>query len=335
MHPARFSHELRDKVVQCDLCHHFCRIRPGRAGHCHVRKNLDGILMTMTYGMAVTQAIDPIEKKPLHHFMPGTWTWSLGTPGCNFTCLNCQNWQISQAIPDNHTIPFTPPEAVVDAALRAGCPSISMTYTEPTIFAEYALDIMKPARQHGLKTIWVSNGYMSPSCLDAACPWLDAANIDLKSMDDTFYRQVCGARLQPVLDNLRLIAKSGIHLEITTLIIPGYSDSPAMLERLAAFIAEELTPDIPWHVIPFYPHISWKMGDTPQTENNTLETAWVIGKKAGLSYIYAGPAHNDTICPHCGATVIERNRFNRWRNIIRCDVHGRCPACNATIPIKY
>jgi pyruvate formate lyase activating enzyme len=331
---AGFCHDLHDKTVQCDLCHHFCLIRPGSSGICHVRKNVDGRLMTLNFGQPAARAVDPVEKKPLYHFMPGSWTYSLGTRGCNFTCSNCQNWEISQEEADETGDPSVSPETIVDSALREACPSISYTYTEPTVFAEYALAIMKLARQRGLKNIWVSNGYMAPDCLDAVEPWLDAVNIDLKSMDDRFYRQVCGARLQPVLDNLHRIAGSGIHLEITTLVIPGHSDSAEMFGRLARFVAADLGSHTPWHVIPFYPEISWKMTGLPSTSAETLSAAYLIGKKAGLSYIYAGPGHNDTLCPACGATVIERHRFNRWSNIIRLDVNGRCPSCSATAFIK-
>jgi pyruvate formate lyase activating enzyme len=296
--------------------------------------NIDGRLYSLSFGRAVAQAADPVEKKPLYHFMPGSRTWSFGTPGCNFTCANCQNWDISQAIPEGAAIPFTPPEKIVENAVRAGCPSVSCTYTEPTIFAEYALEIMKLARNAGLRTIWVSNGYMSPNCLDAVGPWLDATNIDLKSMDDAFYRRICGARVDPVLDNLRQIHRSGIHLEITTLVIPGHSDNPLMLERLAGFIARELGPEVPWHIIPFYPEISWKMQQTPATDPIALESARTIGQEAGLSYIYSGAYHNDTLCAHCGRILVRRHRTIDKPAAVRSDAGGRCPTCNALSPIK-
>jgi len=334
MHAAEFYHEVAEGVLQCDLCRHYCRIRPGRSGLCRVRMNIDGRLYSLSFGRAVAQAADPVEKKPLYHFMPGSRTWSFGTPGCNFTCANCQNWDISQAIPEGAAIPFTPPEKIVENAVRAGCPSVSCTYTEPTIFAEYALEIMKLARNAGLRTIWVSNGYMSPNCLDAVGPWLDATNIDLKSMDDAFYRRICGARVDPVLDNLRQIHRSGIHLEITTLVIPGHSDNPLMLERLAGFIARELGPEVPWHIIPFYPEISWKMQQTPATDPIALESARTIGQEAGLSYIYSGAYHNDTLCAHCGRILVRRHRTIDKPAAVRSDAGGRCPTCNALSPIK-
>lgn len=330
---AGFHHELGNGSVQCDLCHHFCRILPGRSGSCRVRKNIDGRLFSLNYGYPVSAHVDPVEKKPLYHFLPGSWTYSIGTLGCNFACANCQNWEISQASTEELNISYTGPDTVVREAVKAGCPSIAYTYNEPTVFAEYALAIMKPARQQGLKNIWVSNGYMSSLCLDAVEPWLDAANIDLKSMDSGFYQNQCNAQLQPVLDNLRRLARSQVHLEITTLIIPGLSDSPAMLEKLVQFIAEELGPHVPWHIIPFNPDISWKLTDVPPAGSAAVELAWTLGKQAGLFYIYS-LSHTDTLCPQCGASVVERHWFNRWHNIIRADVNTRCPACSAQAYIK-
>jgi pyruvate formate lyase activating enzyme len=334
MHAANFYHVAPDGVLQCDLCHHYCRIRPGRTGLCRVRKNIDGSLFALAYGRAVSQTDDPVEKKPLYHFMPGTKTWSFGTPGCNFRCANCQNWEISQAIPNN-SIPLTTPKEIVRNAQQTGCSSISCTYTEPTIFAEYALDVMKSAKEAGLKTTWVSNGYLSKNCLDSIRPWLNAINVDLKSMDDAFYRRVCGARLDPVLDSLRLIRKSGIHLEITTLIIPGHSDNPAMLERLAGFIARDLGTETPWHVIPFWPEISWKMQDAPPTPAEAIDLVYKIGRRAELLYIYAGCAHADTLCAQCGAILVERKAgpFSSKQQIKRFDTGSHCPACHAPSPI--
>lgn len=333
MHVANFYHVAPDGVLQCDLCRHYCRIRPGRTGLCRVRQNIDGQLVSLSYGRAISLAADPVEKKPLYHFMPGTMTWSFGTPGCNFKCANCQNWAISQMDQDE-SIPLATPEAIVRNAMNTGCSSISCTYTEPTIFAEYALDVMQLARQTGLRNIWISKGYLSPLCLKTVTPWLDAINVDLQSMDDAFYRRVCGARLDPVLDSLRLIRESGMHLEITTLVIPGHSSDPAMLERLAGFIAHDLGTEVPWHIIPFYPEISWKMQDTPPTPAEAIEKAFEIGRKAGLSFIYAGNAHRDTFCDQCSARLVGRkaNPFGDYR-IERFDTGGRCPVCHAPSPI--
>ncbi|NTW54707.1 MAG: AmmeMemoRadiSam system radical SAM enzyme [Chlorobaculum sp.] len=335
MREANFYHAAPDGVLQCDLCRHYCRIRPGSSGICRARRNVGGKLFTLAYGKAVAQTADPVEKKPLCHFMPGSITWSLGAPGCNFRCANCQNWQISQMIPDD-SIPLNKPEEIVQNAQLAGCQSITCTYTEPTIFAEYALETMMLSRQAGLKNIWVSNGYLSKICLDAIRPWLDAINVDLKSMDDAFYRRMCGARLDPVLDSLRQIHRSGIHLEITTLVIPGHADDPAMLQRLASFIVRDLGAETPWHLTPFWPEISWKMQETPPTSPEMIEKAWEIGRKAGLSYIYAGKAHSDTLCPRCGARLVARNTTPFSDNQIeRFDADGRCPACHAPSPIHH
>ncbi len=334
MHAAGFYHEAADGTLQCDLCRHYCRIRPGRSGLCRVRTNIDGRIHSLSFGRAIAQTADPVEKKPLYHFLPGTVTWSFGTPGGNFTCANCQNWYMSQTLPDEAAIPFTSPEKIVENAVRSGCTSISCTYNEPTVFAEYALETMKLAKETGLRTIWVSNGYMSTCCLEAIGPWLDAINIDLKSMDDAFYRRLCGAGVEPVLDNLREIFRQGIHLEISTLVIPGHSDSPAMLERLASFIVRNLGPEVPWHLVPFHPEISWKMQDTPATKTSILESAGTIGRNAGLSYIYSGSAQDDTICVHCGQTLVCRSNNKGRRLIARLDAGGRCPSCKALSPIK-
>jgi pyruvate formate lyase activating enzyme len=282
----------------------------------------------------IAEKVAPVERSHLSHFLPGSWSWSTGLPGCNFNCPGCLNHELIRAGSDGSGVHFTEPETVVQNAIRAGCTSISFTFTEPTIFAEYALAVMKIARKAGLKTIWMSNGYMSANCLDAVEPWLDAVTIELKSIDDAFYRRVCGAGIVPVLQNLRRLAKSSTHLEVSTLIISGQSDDRAMLSRLAQYIAVELGCNTPWHIIRFRPERSLRMKKTPGSSVTALDSALDVGKEAGLSYIYKGPEHNDTICPHCGATIVERRRFNRWRNVIRFDVNGRCPSCMAPATIK-
>ncbi|NTU93117.1 MAG: AmmeMemoRadiSam system radical SAM enzyme [Chlorobiaceae bacterium] len=334
MRRADFCHETPDGKIQCDLCCHFCRILPGRSGICKVRRNIAGSLFSLNFGAVVTASADPVEKKPLHHFMPGSTTWSFGAPGCNFTCANSQNWQNSQATPDGLSIPVTPPETVVADALRAGCRSISCTSTEPTIYAEYALEVLKLARDSGLGTIWVSNGYLSPLCLDTIMPWVDAINVDLKSMDDAFYRRNCGARLEPVLDNLRRISRSGMHLEVTTLLIPGQSDHPSMIERMTGFIADELGRGVPWHIIPFRPGISRKMQEIAASSRESIETAWEIGRKAGLFFIYSGEGHSDTVCPRCGRTAIQRHPRIFGTTVVSVDTEGGCPSCHASLSIK-
>ena len=330
MHEAKFYKKLDNNNVQCQLCSHFCVIQDNNIGICRTRKNTGGKLYTLVYGYPIALNVDPIEKKPLFHFMPGSFTYSLGTLGCNFRCANCQNWDISQAASiENKTqsMDFIEPKKIIEEAINNRCKSISYTYTEPTIFTEYALDIMKLARKHNLKNIWISNGFMSEECLDAILPYLDAINIDLKSMDDDFYRDNCGARIQPVLDNIKAIKKSGAHLEITTLIIPTLSDSPEMLKRAAEFIALELDSNVPWHVSKFSANISWKLKNLPDTSKNLIYQGYEIGKNASLKYVYAGniPGNKkeNTYCPKCGELAISRFGYN----IERLDNKGKCANC--------
>jgi len=275
--------------IQCEVCNHQCLIFPGGRGICGVRENQDGKLYALNYGKVIAAHIDPIEKKPLYHFLPGTFSYSIATVGCNFKCLHCQNADISQytkewggEIIGDELLP----EQVVKNAIKYNCPSISYTYTEPTIFLEYALDTMKLANQKGLKNVWVTNGYMSDKTLKLIKPYLDAANVDLKSFSDEFYKRVCGARLQPVLDNLIKIKKAGIHLEVTTLIIPNENDSEKELKQIAEFIVEKLGADTPWHVSRFFP--AYKMNNLPPTPVEKIYQAVEIGKKTGIKYVYAG-----------------------------------------------
>ncbi len=282
--------KIDNRTVQCLTCHYHCRLEEGRRGICGVRENINGKLMVLNYGKLVAVHVDPIEKKPLYRFLPGTLTYSIATVGCNFRCLHCQNADISQ-YPKNFPqtdIPGTEftPQQVVDDALAYHCPSIAYTYTEPTVFLEYALDTMRLARQQGLKNIWVSNGYMSRESLKLIMSYLDAINIDLKGMTENFYQHVCGARLQPVLDNLIAIKKQGIHLEVTTLIIPGHNDAPQELKQIAEFIKNKLSADTPWHVTAFYP--AYQMSDVPPTSREKVIQTAAIGRRVGLKYVYTG-----------------------------------------------
>jgi len=274
--------------VLCLTCSHNCVILPGRRGICGVRQNIDGKLYSLVYGKAIAEHIDPIEKKPLYHFLPHTFTYSIATVGCNFRCDWCQNWQISQSPKLENPIQgfeLTPAE-IVERAKQTKCPSISYTYTEPTIFLEYALDTMKLAHRRGLANIWVSNGYMSQQTLKLILPYLDAINVDLKSFKENTYQKYCGAKLKPILENLKTIAKSKVHLEITTLVIPGINDSTKEIEQIAQFIAKELGQDIPWHISRFFP--AYKMNETAQTPLEILKTAAAIGKRTGLQFIHLG-----------------------------------------------
>ncbi|MDD4332843.1 MAG: AmmeMemoRadiSam system radical SAM enzyme [Patescibacteria group bacterium] len=333
---AKFYTKLNNKTVQCNLCHHFCKIQDGNVGICGVRKNENGILESLVYGYPVAINIDPIEKKPLFHFLPGSYTYSLGTFGCNFRCANCLNWDISQkklkSLPAEEAGQkyFTPKE-IVETALENNCQSISYTYNEPTIFAEYALDIMKLAKKNKLKNIWVSNGFMSDECLEAIIPYLDAVNIDLKSIDDKFYQKYCGAKVKPVLKNLKKLKAEQIHTEITSLIIPTLSDDTKMLKGLAEFIVKELGAETPWHISKFSPEISWKLKDLSPTPNEAIYRAYEIGKNVGLKYIYAGNMPGDekenTYCPACGELAIRRFDYN----IERFDNHGHCAKCDKNL----
>lgn len=281
---------LDEKRVRCKTCPHFCLIGPNKRGICGVRENREGKLYALNYGKAAACHIDPIEKKPFYHFLPGTESLSIATVGCNLRCENCQNWEISQSPkPDKEILgEDLAPEKIVEMALQNNLPSISYTYTEPTIFLEYALDTMKLAKKAGLKNTWVTNGYTSKETLELIYPYLDAANVDLKSFSDEFYIKYCGARLQPILDNLKRMARKKIWLEITTLAIPTLSDSEKMFKNIAEFIKNELGPETPWHISQFSGIISWKLKDLPDTPIETLKRAYEIGKEAGLKYVHIG-----------------------------------------------
>ncbi|MFH1173373.1 MAG: AmmeMemoRadiSam system radical SAM enzyme [bacterium] len=281
--------KLEQNRVQCQVCNHRCIIAEGRRGICQVRENQAGKLYSLVYGRAITEQVDPIEKKPLYHFLSGTETLSWATLGCNFKCLNCQNADISQVHPGENIViagQELPPEKIIQDALANNCPSISYTYTEPTVFLEYALATMKLASQEKLKNIWVTNGYFTEETFDLIKPYLDAANVDLKFFDEKMYRQVCQGQLHPVLDNLVRLKKNNIHLEVTTLIIPGLTDTNDQLEFMARFIYEELGEDTPWHLSRFHP--CYQALDWPITPLETIEEAVAIGQDHGLKHVYAG-----------------------------------------------
>lgn len=319
------------KRVHCFLCAHHCRVDEGGYGLCGVRKNLDGVLHTLVYGCPISAAVDPIEKKPLFHFLPGTLTYSVATVGCNLRCLFCQNSDISQMPRDAGRIwgRSLSPEAVVQAALDAGCHSISYTYTEPTIYYEYARDIARLAAVAGLKNVFVTNGYMTTHMLRDIAGDLHAANVDLKAFSDTFYRSMTGARLKPVLDSIRRLWDMGVWTEVTTLLIPGHNDSSDELTQLAAFLAS-VSKDIPWHVSRFYP--TYRLLDVEPTPVASVERALEIGRREGLNYVYGGniPGHSseNTLCPKCGKIIIERRGFALRHGTGR---NGRCPDCGTKI----
>jgi pyruvate formate lyase activating enzyme len=332
MKEALLYEKLADSRVRCRLCAHRCTIDEGHMGLCQVRENRGGTLYTLVYGRTISQAVDPIEKKPLYHFYPGSRSFSVATPGCNFRCAWCQNWEISQMPREQHLIGGQPatPDQLVASARRAGCRSIAYTYTEPTIFFEYCHDIARLARAAGLANIYVTNGYMTAEMLDSARPWLDAANVDLKAFRDETYRRHIGARLQPVLDSLQKMKALGIWVEVTTLVIPGINDDPAELRDLAGFLARELGPDTPWHISRFFPQ--YQMGQVPPTPVETLHRAEEIGRAAGLRYIYLGNVaeETNTFCPGCGGLLIRRRGFSVAENTLLPE--GTCPDCGQAVP---
>src|SRR3989344_379679 len=281
---------LDDKKVRCQTCAHYCVVLPNKRGICGVRENIDGKLYALNYGKLIACQIDPIEKKPLYHFLPGTYSLSIAAVGCNFACQNCQNWQISQASKPAKPISGkgATPQEIVDLALKNKLPSISYTYTEPAIFSEYALDTMKIARRNGLKNVWVTNGFWSKELLNEVYPYLDAANVDLKSFDDDFYQKICRGRLQPVLDTLKGLKKKKIWVEITTLVLPGLNDQEKGFKEIAMFIKKEFGVETPWHVSRFFGDVSWRLKDLPDTPTEIIKTAYQIGKKAGLENVYMG-----------------------------------------------
>lgn len=319
--------------VHCFLCAHHCRIAPGERGRCGVRENRDGILYTLVYGRPVSVAVDPIEKKPLFHFLPGSMSLSLATVGCNFACTFCQNAEISQMPRDQGRVAgkTLSPGQVVETALESGCLSISYTYTEPTVFYEYARDCAQLATAAGLKNVFVTNGYMTAETLRDIDGHLHAANVDLKSFSDEFYRTLVGARLKPVLDSIRRLWNMGVWIEVTTLLIPGLNDGDDELRSLARFLVS-LSPDIPWHVSRFYP--AYRLLDAAPTPVASIERALRIGREEGLNYVYGGniPGHatESTVCPGCGDIVIKREGFRLVRN---STTHGRCPRCGREIAI--
>jgi pyruvate formate lyase activating enzyme len=328
---ARLYQKEGDQKVQCYLCNHRCLIQEGKRGICGVRENQGGTLYSLVYGKPIATHVDPIEKKPLFHFLPGSSSFSVATAGCNFRCLFCQNADISQA-GNMKRFPGTEmtPEEIVTAALRARCQSISYTYTEPTIFFEYAQDMALLAEAQGLKNVFVTNGYMTQEMLESLYPHLHAANVDLKSFSEEFYRTQCGAKLAPVLETLKMMKRQEIWVEITTLIIPTLNDSKEELMRLAHFIANDLGSETPWHISRFHP--TYQLTNLPITPIETLQQAWHIGKKAGLRYVYTGNVPGDpgekTYCHQCGHLLLDRFGFSILKNNLH---QGNCPQCHTPL----
>ncbi|NLE43633.1 MAG: AmmeMemoRadiSam system radical SAM enzyme [Chloroflexi bacterium] len=327
------SRGLADDAVQCQACEHFCAIEVGASGRCGVRRNIDGELHLVVYGEPIAAHVDPIEKKPLFHFLPGGSVFSIGTFGCNFRCSFCQNWQMSQTrdFDDQRHIgqPFEP-QAIVDLCVRDDIPMIAYTYNEPTVFFEYTYDTARLAHERGIKNIYVSNGYMSEAALNRIEPYLDAINVDLKAFDDGFYREQCGARLAPVKRNIAHIAQNtDVWIEVTTLLIPGLNDSEAEIQAMVEWLVS-VDPDIPWHISAFHP--DYKMLDRPPTPHTSLMRAYELGRQAGLRYVYMGNVadseRGSTRCPGCGRLLVQRDWY-RVREVWRH--RGVCPHCEQSI----
>lgn len=324
-------------LVSCFLCSHRCsNIKEGGTGICGVRQNIKGTLYSLVYGKLIAAHVDPVEKKPFFNYLPGTYAYSIATVGCNFRCKNCQNSDISQAPKEGRGVTGTDlaPETIVDLAVKSGCQSIAYTYTEPTIFFEYAYEVSKLARKAGLSNLYVTNGYMTGEMLDTYHPLLDAANVDLKTFRDATYKDLCGARLQPVLDTLKKMKKQGVWVEITTLLIPGINDSKEELKDIAEYITKELGKETPWHISRFHP--DYKLMDTPETSPKAIKEARDIGIAAGLKYVYAGNLPGDkgenTYCPKCNELLVQREAYNILENKIIKDV---CPKCGTKIDGKW
>ncbi len=324
---------LKDKQVKCHLCSHRCIIKEGRRGICGVRENRGGILETLVYGRIIASHVDPIEKKPLYHFWPESLSYSIATVGCNFKCVFCQNADIAQMPSDQKgTIRggYVAPEEVVGAAVKNECKSISYTYTEPTVFFEFAYDTAKLAHTKGIQNVFVTNGYMTPEALDMISPYLDAANVDLKAFSNDFYKTYCSSKLEPVKETLKQMKSLNVFVEITTLVIPGLNDGKQELEDLAAFIADALGTETPWHISAFHP--TYKLMDRPRTPVETLVAARDTGLQAGLKYVYTGNVPGEkgekTFCYQCKKILMDRWGFYVRKNRIE---NSRCKYCGVVI----
>lgn len=330
---AYFYKRLAKGLVRCDTCPNRCVIRPDNRGKCRVKVNIEGRLYSISYANPCAAHVDPVEKKPLYHFFPATKAFSIAVAGCNFKCLNCQNWQISQTSPDKTRNYDLPPSNVVELALEYGCKSIAYTYSEATTFYEYMFDTSFIARQKGIKNIWVTNGYISQGALSRLCDVIDAANVDLKSFSDETYMKLNGGHLQPVIDTLKLLHKRGIWMEITNLLIPTYNDDMEMIRMMCRWLVENIGPDYPLHFSRFHP--LYKLVHLVPTPIATLEKAREMAIREGLHHVYIGNvpgAGEDTICPNCMKKIIERTGYT----IASVDiVDGKCRFCKTKIAGRW
>jgi pyruvate formate lyase activating enzyme len=338
--PTKYWTRLADGRVQCDLCPRLCRLRDGQRGMCFVRAAEGGAIVLTTWGRSSGFCVDPIEKKPLSHFLPGTPVLSFGTAGCNLACQFCQNWDISKSREWDTLADAAAPETIARAAVALGCRSVAFTYNDPVIFHEYAIDVAAACRKRGIAAVAVTAGEVNPEPRREFYAAMDAANIDLKAFSDDFYRRICGARLQPVLDTLRYVRhETPVWLEITTLLIPGHNDSDEELRALAGWIARELGPDVPLHFSAFHP--DWKMRGVPPTPRATLRRARRLAEEAGLHYVYVGNVHDEqaesTYCPGCGALLIGRDWYvlTHWELAVDAQGRGACARCGAAVPGRF
>ena len=310
-YPGRWWKTLADGRVECRLCPRFCKLNEGQRGFCFVRKRLANQIVLTTYGRSSGFCIDPIEKKPLNHFLPGTSVLSFGTAGCNLGCRFCQNWDISKAREWDKLADAASPQKIAREARRLGCRSVAFTYNDPVIFAEYAIDVAQACREQGVKTVAVTAGYITPEARADFYQQMDAANVDLKAFSDDFYHRLCFASLAPVLETLKFLKETGVWFEVTTLLIPDENDSDAEIHRAAEWFAENLGADVPWHFTAFHP--DFKMLNKPRTPHKTLERARQIALSKGLHYVYTGNVHDvegsSTWCPGCGELLIERDWY--------------------------
>lgn len=335
LHPGRWWHREEDGRIACDLCPRACRLKPGQRAFCYVRLATDEGMQLTTYGRSSGFHVDPIEKKPLNHFFPGSSVLSFGTAGCNLGCRFCQNWEISKARQDDRLQSKAGPQDIAEMAVRSGSRSVAFTYNDPVIIAEYALDVAASCRERGLRTVAVTAGYISDEAREEFFSGMDAANVDLKGFTEEFYRKQCAARLGPVLDTLRyLVNHTTVWTEITTLLIPGLNDSPAEVLQLAEFVRDELRPSVPLHFTAFHP--THRLQDRPRTPASTLVQARRIAMEAGLEYVYTGnvidTGTGSTWCPSCGRLLIERAGYDV---AVRGLTGGRCETCGHEVPGRF
>jgi len=334
VHVARYWTREPDGRIRCTLCPRDCHLAEGQAGFCFVRQNVGGQLVSLAYGRSTGFAIDPIEKKPLDHFFPGTQVLSFGTAGCNLGCRFCQNWNISKSRLADRASQAYSPRQVVDLAVEAGCPSLAFTYNDPVIWAEWAIDLAREAHARGLKTVFVTAGFVTESAREEVFAHMDAANVDLKAFTEDFYRKVTLSHLAPVLETLAWLAKTDVWTEVTNLVIPGLNDDPAESRALAEWVGEHMGPDVPLHFTGFHP--DFKMMDRPPTPPETLSRARAAAREVGLHHVYTGNVHDragqTTSCAACGEPLIERDWFAIRSYLVR---DGACPSCGARLAGRF